>query len=626
MHYWLVIISFLLTINVNGQKLTKFQKDVFASDGTLQVLEGMMDENGKVVIPPIFEFIWPFQNDTISFARRQQNSLEAQQRGDGNFVAITSGGFIYFNFPANYVVESYSVGLFKVFDTRRNLYGFIKSDGNVAIRPQFTQADDFKEGLAAVEISNRKGVYYNYINLRGREEFSFRFQNAYGFQNGKALVELSKGQFGIINKSGNITNINGNYLNVFNPSEGYCITNARKSGRLVFGFVKTNGQIVLEPQHEFIDNFNGGTATFFSNGKAGMIDTSGNIVIEPRYDELYRFDQNFYIYETEDLKGLMTLNGEEIFPPVYSEISYFVNGLCPVRKNQMWGLCNIDGKLVVPCKYSGFKRTNAGWEMIIPDDWLMVINKKDTLVLPKYNEVSDFFGQISAVRKDELWGFVNLHGEEAVEPMFDEIVQLNGQLFMCRTPIKNDTKPIWSLVNNKGQFLKKDHYIDFAGFSNGFAAVKTFNGWGFINQQGEESILPKFEEVRNFSEGFAAVVLNDEWGIIDRQGQWAIAPYNGTGDKSRSTSKIRESNPLYRMGIIGDVNKGFFTAVDLLIDKSEREPLCYRVNGGAFDVKCQLLTKRADNYNPEKDKNTTVEWLLRSGATALFNDKGIELH
>lgn len=627
----LIILIFFISCSVwaKSQSLQKFQKEIYSSDGSVIILEGMQNANGKVVIPPIFEFIWPFQNDTISFARRQNNSSEIIN-GDGQFVAITISGFLYFNFPSYLIVESFQNGLFKVFDKRRNLYGFVKKDGNTAIRPQFTEADDFYEGLAAVELPSRRGTYYSYINIKGKQEFNYQFKNAYRFSQGIALVEITKNNFGLINKFGKITPINGVYQNVYNPKEGFCITNARKNGQTKYGFVKTNGQIILEPTYDFVDNFEMGTATFFNEGKAGMIDTTGNIVIEARYDEIYRFDQFHYIYESDGLKGLMTTTGEQIFPPVYTEISYFVNGLCPVRKNNYWGLCNIEGKLVVPCKYTHYERTETGWRMQTGDDWLIVKNKKDTLVLPKYNEVSDFFGQIAAVKKNDLWGFVNLYGEEAIEPMFDEVVQLNGSLFMCRTPVKNNALPTWSLVNSSGLILKKEHYFDFAGFSNGFAAVKTINGWGFMNNNGFESIPPKFEEVRNFSDGFAAVYIQKEWGIINKKGEYVIPPsVNMVLDESNkklTIAKTREKFPLYRMGVIGDVSKDVFVVIDLSEDESERTPICIHIKNEKVEDNCLMINKKADNYTAEKDKNMQVEWLSRSGTWILFNNNGKELN
>ena len=614
---------------VNGQTLQKFQKEIFSSDGSSLILEGMQNANGKVIIPPIFELIWPFQNDTITFARRQVNSPEIVN-GDGQFVAITISGFLYFNFPSYMLVESYKAGLFKIFDKRRNLYGFIKKDGNLAIRAQFTEADDFSEGLAAVEMSSRKGTYYTYINLKGHQAFNYQFKYAYGFSQGKGLVEITKNNYGLIDKAGKITNIKGIYQHVYNPKEGFCITNEKKNGVTKYGFVKVNGEIVVEPTYDFIDNFEMSTATFFNGGKAGMIDTAGNVVIEARYDEIYRFDQFHYIYESDGLKGLMTNNGEQIFPPVFSEISYFVNGLCPVRKNSYWGLSNLEGKLVVPCKYTGFERTNSGWRMQTGDDWLLVKNQNDTLVLPKYNEVSDFFGQIAAVKKNELWGFVNLFGEEAIEPMFDEIVQLNGSLFMCRSPIKNNTLPTWSLINNSGLILNKEYFLDFAGFSNGLAAVKTFNGWGFINSNGFETIPSKFEEVRNFSDGFAAVFIQKEWGIINKKGEYVIIPsVNMVFDESNKKKTIDETRinfPLYRMGIIGDVSKNVFVAIDLSVDESERTAICMQLNNQKVEGQCIMLNKKADAYTTEKDKNTRMEWLSRSGRWILFNNNGTEVN
>jgi hypothetical protein len=78
-------------------------------------------------------------------------------------------------------------------------YGYIDKTGKLAIAPQFYEADDFSEGLAAVEIDDSWG----YIDKTGKVVITPQFDDAFGFSGGLAWVSISgKGKRGYIDKTG----------------------------------------------------------------------------------------------------------------------------------------------------------------------------------------------------------------------------------------------------------------------------------------------------------------------------------------------------------------------------------------------------------------------------------------
>lgn len=61
---------------------------------------------------------------------------------------------LVFKLPDNlYLFSGFSEGLLRVLD-ENNDHGFLNANGKIAIRPIWRMAEDFSEGLAAVEIRN----------------------------------------------------------------------------------------------------------------------------------------------------------------------------------------------------------------------------------------------------------------------------------------------------------------------------------------------------------------------------------------------------------------------------------------------------------------------------------------
>ncbi|HRX49599.1 MAG TPA: WG repeat-containing protein [Spirochaetota bacterium] len=77
--------------------------------------------------------------------------------------------------------------------TTGSKFGYADREGNIIIEPQYTQAEDFSEGLAAVKIEDK----YGYINREGVTVIDFIFDHAESFYMNRSVV-CFKGKWGII--------------------------------------------------------------------------------------------------------------------------------------------------------------------------------------------------------------------------------------------------------------------------------------------------------------------------------------------------------------------------------------------------------------------------------------------
>lgn len=117
---------------------------------------GYLDEQGKVVLPAIYEDAGDFMNGMA-------------------LVKIKSGEFALID-PQGQILHTYSHpfvgypgdGLLSYQETENGKYGYLNTDGTVAIKPQFTAALPFSEGRAVINTAENYGNAYGLINKQGQ--------------------------------------------------------------------------------------------------------------------------------------------------------------------------------------------------------------------------------------------------------------------------------------------------------------------------------------------------------------------------------------------------------------------------------------------------------------------------
>lgn len=87
----------------------------------------------------------------------------------------------------------------------KDKYGYIDKTGKFIIKPQFSLATNFEEGIAAVAIYDfdRKCNLWGYINLSGKLIIPYQFFEASPFVQGFAIVKTFTG-YNVINKNGKL--------------------------------------------------------------------------------------------------------------------------------------------------------------------------------------------------------------------------------------------------------------------------------------------------------------------------------------------------------------------------------------------------------------------------------------
>ena len=216
---------------------------------------GYINKSGLIVVKPQFESASDFNEGFAAI------SYDNPFRGNPKCGYIDRAG--RFVVPPKYKLEPlprrFSEGLacvnigYGCKHQPNDRYGFIDKTGRIAIEPQFEWAGDFNEGLALVNLVNKKKAL---VNKTGQLVVTLdnRFDCVGIFREGLAFVQLGD-KFGYIDKTGTIV-IEPKYEDACFFSEGLaCVKYGGK-----YGYINKIGHLIIEPQFEIEFDFHEGLA------------------------------------------------------------------------------------------------------------------------------------------------------------------------------------------------------------------------------------------------------------------------------------------------------------------------------------------------------------------------------
>ncbi len=209
---------------------------------------GYIDKSGKITIPLSFREVDGFFD---GLAAVQTETTKGFINTVGEWVFTKSDETMYYSF---------SEGLCRIDvwgEKEEGYCGYIDTNGEIVIKPQFNDTRDFSEGYAYVETTDGRNVFIA--------------------QNGQEVLELE-----------------------FETSQSYPyffegLVSVKIDGK--YGFADKSGGLVIEPRFDSAEGFSEGLAAVKIDEKYGYIDKAGKWVIEP----IFRYAQRF----SEDLAAVI---------------------------------------------------------------------------------------------------------------------------------------------------------------------------------------------------------------------------------------------------------------------------------------------------------------------------------
>lgn len=291
-----------------------------------------------------------------------------------------------------------------------------------------------------------------------------------------------------------------------------------------YGVIDREGNYVVEPIYDNINEFYEGLAIVSLNDKYGVINKKGEIVVEPQYDRIDNFEDGLAKFQLNDKYGFINKEGKVAIEPKFDSVNNFVDGLATVEYCNNYGFINKEGNYVIDPLLDWADSFHNGLAKARFEDKLGYIDKTGRFVIkPIYTDGSRFYDEGYAVVyttgnafSGGDWHYIDTKGNTIT----DLQPYTNSDNL---EPFEDSNTKKWKYVNSIGDAVIEAQFDYAENFSDGLAAVKINGKYGFIDKTGNFVIKAKYNFAHNFSEGLAYVEDEENGiGFIDKTGKLII--------------------------------------------------------------------------------------------------------
>lgn len=465
---------------------------------------GFIDENGKLVIPLIYDEADYFTKNGLSAVKRNAKSGFINQQGKEIIPVIYEMVKAEQLDDVVIVRKNYKWAFFDNFG--RQLTDFLYTDVQRAWKGDDTTF--FENGPASVKINGK----YIFLNKNLYPAFSnLSFDSATSFDSNRNAIVMKNGKFGILKNDGKIviptayTAIE-NYNSNGDPNpQFYSLTRGNRYALFNADLMK-----IAESDEEFFNITYSNQIKYISfknlKNKYGVVDQQGNIKVPYIYDENLYFDGNaFSIAKRNNKKGIIDINNREIVPFKFSEllkiedddVDLFIasgqSGASVISLNNKIMLAGEEIQSVFnqPLKFIVKRNKKYG-----------IVDLQNNNILPfEYDEISNWteYGPRHSkfIVKDGKTGLIDENSFKiTVPPVYDEFKYINGLIFA-----KKNNKA--GIIDEKGKLICPFIYdeifpslLDVYDFKSAEHRIYARNGNAYfqINETGKvlkSNITPK---------------------------------------------------------------------------------------------------------------------------------------
>lgn len=257
-----------------------------------------------------------------------------------------------------------------------------------------------------------------------------------------------------------------------------------REGQL-WGFCDSTARVLIAPQYDHVDFFDGPVTRVSKDKKYGVIDSLGNTLIPLNF---YSVAIASHIITTFDGKEerLFNLKGQPLNNRAYDKAEYPQNGSCFVMKNGKYGLVDSTGREIIPV--GQFNITNVDLSYAYNGHGLVRVHMKSAtgygcalidksgklLDTRPYLDIDDFYqgGQFTRAYR----GFKTTH-----------YTDMSGN-------VVDDRDPLYGVINSKGKEVVPCQYTQ-VNFDERGITVQGKTGWGLFDGEGKQLFPFRFRTI-----------------------------------------------------------------------------------------------------------------------------------
>ena len=161
------------------------------------------------------------------------------------------------------------------------------------------------------------------------------------------------------------------------------------------------------------------------NGLFGYMETDGDIVIKPQFEEASAFSNELARVKIDGEYGYINEDGKVVIPAIYTDGTSFRNNLAFVKAKENHYICiTPEGRMkfeMEDCKAIRPFSGNMAAFCSVLNKWGYVNVSGEIIFIPTFDKASDFHEGVAAVQMHGLWGLVNEKGQFVVEPVYKSL-------------------------------------------------------------------------------------------------------------------------------------------------------------------------------------------------------------
>lgn len=320
-----------------------------------------------------------------------------------------------------------------------------------------------------------------------------------------------------------------------------------KQKDLRWGYIDTNGQIILDAQYEYAGDFEKSYAVNQKDGLWGVINLDGQEQLPFKYNSISPFFDTWMVGIKSPTRLIFNPNGFERITKMYARQGAFSENRCQVKMDSLWGFIDEEGTEVIECQFEEVRNFSEGMAAVLKNgQWGFVDAEGEIpfeLSHPKGDIVSvgDFSNGLAWFKVGYHYGYINPKGEEAIPLNFTKVFDF--KFGVARAVFKGKT----GLIDAAGQWILKPERFEY---------ITDFNQWGvaearekfkgkrcLINAKGEVLTPLKYSFISEFKEGFAKVGNGQFYGLMNTLGEEVLPiEYAAIGEVSEGLLTVRKRN------------------------------------------------------------------------------------
>jgi hypothetical protein len=301
------------------------------------------------------------------------------------------------------------------------MFMFIEKNGLRAIDGEFLWAGSFRDGVACVKETNGLFVI---IDKKGRLVCKLpQFQKeATCVLEGMVRV-CDEGKYGYANLSGDIC-IEPQFRYAEDFSEGVAVVRVR-GGR---NFVSPSGRICLGENVQELCSFSSGLALCKQASKWCYIGHDWKVALGP-YDHACSFTEGVAQVKVGGDYYYIDKSGAVLFQSDDSTSDYCIDGCINFHRAGKTGCYDIRGRVIIEAIYDSVGSFSEGYSCVKKDGRLFIINKSGGIVAAQdCDEVDCFSEGVAAFRRNGKYGYMNRGGEVVIDALYDVAAEFSEEV------------------------------------------------------------------------------------------------------------------------------------------------------------------------------------------------------